>query len=592
MRIPGYLILFAATMSLTIASAQQKQGKLCADQFSAAANPLTGISTSLQEVMGRHDDEKVLAILSELSQGTLPNHKNPALYESLEKFDELLIEALSSSKEEIATKAAGLIRFRSSIPNSTFRPEKIIALLSKPEKYPWRRDLLQQSFFGSPDQQAVLEALKPSLPSLLKGERDPWVVANYAMAFQNMNDLSRLSEGAARAQFLVKDRVLELTRDPDSKTAEEAKKALGARFKHYEADEEKAIRQGLDEAALREAAREFSLQIPTQTGALHLRGREQLELERRVALPAVPFNASIDQRFGGHVFRQSLKINSSGEVVRAMLDRYFSLPSDSRLRFRPLGSRTEHHHSGIVDVTTETGEKAGLFTKQLENFLSLSTRPGDDNSARYFVTHQREVATYFDTQDFRLRDADIAMRIKEWRPIGETNDPNAPLAHALFLKKNLKSSGKGTSYFTSRSEKQVNLPPGSDQELELKAMQALLAESGVKDVDKLDLKPMVHVDNQRFGFDLMWDGKIKIGFVTVDSFDAKPLYETAKRKKEGPLLQWEIEILPQWQPLLEAQATEFEKFFRTLERDFNGKLDPLPKYQHSVEQKKKGFWPF
>ena len=96
------------------------------------------------------------------------------------------------------------------------------------------------------------------------------------------------------------------------------------------------------------------------------------------------------------------------------------------------------------------------------------------------------------------------------------------------------------------------------------------------------IEPQVEVANDRYGFDLIYNREVKVGYVVVDSYLTRPRgsgdESTYVRNR-----QWEIEILPQFQKLLQHEEGALKEFILDLEKRFSAHLETKPKYLNTSE---------
>lgn len=462
---------------------------------------------------------------------------------------------------------------------------KAIEALASPNAGNLDRHRLSSLLYQSKDKQGVLEAFEKRLLPKLSTENDPGVLLSYALTFKNYGNDSSLSERAAWVGVRVRERMRQLIQESDPQTAARAQASLSSYFPGLTLEEDQLLKKGLEATLTKSSVEQGVLKFRAGNTEFQLPYSVQPELERRVALPQLPFQAHIPMQVieHRHVTTQEIEVTSPREVVQLLLDRFHALPSESfgPLRTRPLSSRLDHSHSGQLVSAEGIATKPSDFTEVLGNRLDLRQKWNDETSRSYVVVHQRESATYYDTPDSALQQAGVAVRIKTWRPIGESADPHAQPARALFLKRNARSNPGDDAVFTDRREYILPLvgtaTEKSESDVIRSAVQALLEKEKLPAIDLSGLKPAVEVENERYGFDLMWNGQVKVGFVTVDSFTPTPSGGAAPAL---PSLQWEMELLPQWKPLFDAKKSEFTKFFSGVEESFHGKLDPAPKYLH------------
>lgn len=306
--------------------------------------------------------------------------------------------------------------------------------------------------------------------------------------------------------------------------------------------------------------------IQTTSGEMPL--KFQTEKERRVKLPSKDWIVSLE-------YGRSTEVKSMEDVVSTLLWKYFAnLPYSHDFRglgpvlsFQPLSSESTHFHSGNF-VKQEIGNVSS-FTKKIQNRIPLG-REGDNISQAYIVTHQREVGTYFDTPSAELFEGKVALRIKEFYSLKENG--TREVTRILFAKRTLETD----DLFTNRTEYEVTLPPNATELQVREAMKELLGELGLDKAiaDRLVVSEVI--DNERYGFNLMWRNTVKIGFITVDAFRSQNA-DKAGHAAAGAFRQWEIEILPEFRKLTEMYPQEFKAFFQELETSFKGTLNPTPK---------------
>ena len=319
--------------------------------------------------------------------------------------------------------------------------------------------------------------------------------------------------------------------------------------------------------------------LETPMGSYEL--KIQPEFERRIQLPSEPYTVEIPIPYMR--YPRSVSITDSASLVNALLWRHYSqgraTPSDRStepiLSFRPLHSQKDHFHSG-QKISQKEDVEGTSFSRVITNKIPLGSE-NDRISLDYIVTHQREIGTYFDTPAKDLWKQKIALRIKEFRSL--KNDTAGEGTLILFAKKTADSNQK--DLFTQRQEYEVKLPPNPTPQQIRDVQATLLQQLGVdkKVVDRLT--QIESIDNERYGFDLIWRNTLKIGFVTIDSF--RSAVADSRRADQPSFRQWEVEILPEFTFLKDLYPEEFKKFFGELESSMHGKLNPTPKaHQHSL----------
>ena len=428
----------------------------------------------------------------------------------------------------------------------------------------WKAETSQENFLSL---KAHFEKIKEDPDSL---------IVVYASLTRYKSD-NRFANDVARMLFEIRKtvRLWRESSDPAlAKAAQHAQMFLGT--ESLSLAEESLLISTLSDLQKRdEAADTVRKTLETPIGPLSL--KIQNEKERRVQLPKGEFTARMYTDT-----LDAIKLESGESIVATILWKYFALLSkkfdfrslNPMLSFRPLGNERVHFHSGQLISSEKTNAESGAFTTKIRNNLPVG-KAGDSITQDFFVTHQREIGTYYDTpaQDLFLQK--IALRTKEFHSMNG-QDPKA-VTRVLFAKKTLDSD----DLFTNRTEYEVKLPEGATDAQLKEAMRALLKEMGVNAamVDRLQVSEVIN--NERYGFDLVWRNTVKIGFMTIDAFQSA---NASKASATSPYKQWEIEVLPEFKDLITMYPEVFSDFFKELEESFNGKLNPTPKaHQHLMK---------
>ncbi|MBI2646283.1 MAG: hypothetical protein HYW85_04535 [Deltaproteobacteria bacterium] len=198
----------------------------------------------------------------------------------------------------------------------------------------------------------------------------------------------------------------------------------------------------------------------------------------------------------------------------------------------------------------------------------------------HIVHLQFERGIYFDTPDYRLENIGIAVRVKEWFPIGKRGKPlKHSSGRSLFLKVQRDRLGG----FTVRDEYQIVLPSNFSDD-DISNAISILIQHVRPELSPVFPKPVIVIENTRYSIDLGYSPDIltsheKIGFITLDEFRARPVFQDGSG---GPLSpprrQMEVEILPQYHELVVSKLAGFEGVFSNVERSMGFILTREPKY--------------
>lgn len=332
-------------------------------------------------------------------------------------------------------------------------------------------------------------------------------------------------------------------------------------------------------------SKETSAPLSVKGSDIPLTVTSQPEYERRVNLPENVASLTSPYKWS---YPSTNKVQTAGDLTSLMLDYFHGATAILQsatgnrplLSLNPLGSNEEHFHSNNLIKNESTGDKPSQFVTELDGKLTFRSPVdwdrNDKTHFKYNVSHQREVGTYWDTPNQDLKKAGYALRIKDWYPIDDNGNINgATSGKSLFVKKTNGPEGP----FTSRDEYQVKLPKDFPEDQIVPAMQALLKHAGMTNAETLPVKPVVEVNNERYGLNLVMYGDVKVGFLTVDYYTKKsldPNFVSADEDKQTR--QWETELLPEFKPLYDAHKSEFDAFFKEVEDKLQGKVNPTPKY--------------
>lgn len=336
----------------------------------------------------------------------------------------------------------------------------------------------------------------------------------------------------------------------------------------------------VDDVIVRDADETFPIHVgPSRTVVLAKRADE---VEHRINLPGL----GLARRALGPklTYRNPGTIETLDDLVIDLLDH---ASADSHRSFKRglrlaslaesgqywhLGGMPEGGYPGPLPVEPET-DATRTRVLQGQPIVRTGPRGFDEIQQRnYLVGFRREEGTYYDTPEGDLRKAGLAPRVKTVRTMYADGRPGQIVWRGAFVKRNLGPSGK----FTRRDEAQVELAHTStDAEAEAH-LDALLVEAGVPADVRARVRPVIDVRTRRAAIALMDDMNRKIGFLVVDRYTTRG--RGARGGKAGaPVVQFEVELLPEGKALYRDEPAEIDAFLDGLAAAYGGTVSPRPK---------------
>lgn len=343
---------------------------------------------------------------------------------------------------------------------------------------------------------------------------------------------------------------------------------------------------GVDFPGNMQIENEFRMNIPSQN-----LNPQKVQIGDNVELQ--PYYENVEE-LAGELMKSELGGLGTGlhgrtHVARGSIGFSFqALAMDQRTYHAPNGNRANARQF-------KGSEKVGDTTSHdpMTKFLKFEARANyseDFIEVKSRIGYQRELGTYFDTKDHRLRKKKIAVRLKRWYP-GDTKsrDLDQPVAQMLFLKRTVNLRG----LLTVREEWQVPLPINLSSEDIRRVAAKLIEKAADLEIAPEEMAALDTVDTTRLGLNLIAfninrgfskGSGHQIGFLTLDRYRVYPgdIIPSARAMREfSEQAQIEIEIFPDStsQQIYQRHSQAFGKVLDYLEKVLGGQRTTRPKYE-------------